>query len=101
MTHSKTLVRPTTDTEEMGKSEVGKVLLGMGSDEEPEDVEEELEPEEAVEALRKRIEPLPSEEEQRKHRITRAIRTRLLAKSSLQGRLPTQRMSSSTAEGSR
>ena len=48
-------------------------MLGVDSDEEvagPEGRDEESEPEEAVEPHRRKVEPLPSEEEQRKHRIT-------------------------------
>lgn len=66
------LVRPTNDYDlkENGSLEMGKVILGMESDAEPEELDEEKEPEEAVAAIRKPVEPLPSEEEQRRHRVT-------------------------------
>ena len=70
VTHRKVLVRPNTAIGKSVEPEDRKVLLGMESDDEPENIDEELEPEEVVDALRKKVEPLPSEEEQRKHRVT-------------------------------
>ena len=65
------LVRPKVKPDRVRDGD-GKMVLGMDSEEEihePEDLHEEQEPEEAVEAVRRKVEPLPSEEEQRKHRL--------------------------------
>ena len=70
MTNRRELIRPTQIPDEMVDQNWEEVLCGMESDEEPENVDEEIEPEEAVEAVRRKLEPLPSEEEQRKHRVT-------------------------------
>ena len=71
----KGLVRPLDKLEAVG-GQVGKVervVFGVDSDDdeaEPEEMDEQKEPEEAIDPIRKRVEPLPSEEEQRRHRIT-------------------------------
>ena len=49
------------------------LVLGVDTEDEelePEDLDEEKEPEEAIAGERRRLEPLPSAEEQRKHRLT-------------------------------
>ena len=49
---------------------IRKVLCGVDSDGELGEMDADQEPEEAVDPIRKKVEPLPSEEEQRKHKLT-------------------------------